>query len=136
MNSPTLNSTFDPKLHLMNRDITFMPRNSPQCKLVHLKVSKTDPFRQGQTIVTGKTNSPLFPISAMVAYLNSRPLSSASGPLFTHVSGGLLTREKLIRETRLLISKGGSGLKGICWAQFPDRCSYDSCLSKLTPMAH
>ena len=45
----------------------------------------------------------------MVAYLNSRPLSSASGPLFTYVSGGLLTREKLIRETRLLISMGGGG---------------------------
>ena len=75
--------------------------------LVRLKVSKTDPFRQGQTIVIGKTNSLLWPISAMVAYLNSRPLSSDSGPLFTYVSGGLLTREKLTRETRLLISKAG-----------------------------
>ena len=65
----TCNSTFDPKLHLMNRDITFMPRNSPQYMLVRLKVSKTDPFRQGQTIVIGKTNSPLCPISAMVALL-------------------------------------------------------------------
>ena len=100
-------STFDPQLHLMNRDITFMPRNSPQYMLVRLKVSKTDPFRQGQTIVIGKTNSPLCPISAMVAYLNSRPLSSDSGPLFTYVSGGPLTRENLTRETRLLISKGG-----------------------------
>ena len=91
----------------MNRDITFMPRNSPQYMLVRLKVSKTDPFRQGETIVIGKTNSPLCPISAKVAYLNSRPLSSASGPLFTYVSGGLLTRKKLIRETRVLISMGG-----------------------------
>ena len=74
---------------------------------MRLKVSKTDPFRQGQTIVIGKTNSPLCPITAMVAYLNSRPLSSDSGPLFTYVSGGFLTREKLTRETRLLISKGG-----------------------------
>ena len=107
----TCNSTFDPKLHLMNRDVTFMPRNSPhapcQYMLVRLKVSRTDPFRQGQTIVIGKTNSPLCPISAMVAYLNSRPLSSDSRPLFTFVSGGLLTREKLTRKTRLLISKGG-----------------------------
>lgn len=47
------------------------------------------------------------PISAMVVYLNPRPLSSDSGPLFTYVSGGLLTREKLTRETRFLISKGG-----------------------------
>ena len=102
----TCNSTFDPKHHLMNRDITFMPRNSPQYMLVRLKVSKTDPFRQGQTIVIGKTDSPLCPITAMVAYLNSRPLSSDSGPVFTYVSDGFWTREKLTRETRLLISKG------------------------------
>ena len=103
----TCNGTFDPKHHLMNRDITFMPRSSPQYMLVHLKVSKTDPFRQGQTIVIGKTNSPFCPISAMVAYLNSRPFSLDSGPLFIYVSGAFLTWEKLTRETRLLISKGG-----------------------------
>ena len=32
--------------------------------------------------------------------------------------------------------QGGSGLEGICWAQFLDRSSYDSCLSKPTPMVH
>ena len=29
----TCNSTFDPKLHLMDRDITFMPRNSPHASI-------------------------------------------------------------------------------------------------------
>lgn len=91
----------------MNRDITSMPMSSPKYMLVRLKVSKTDPFRQGQTIVIGKTNSPLCPISAMVAYLNSRPSSFDSRPLFIYVSGAFLTREKLTRETRLLISNGG-----------------------------
>ena len=100
----TCNSTFDPKYHLMHRD---MPRCSPMYMLVRLKVSKTDPFRQGQTIVIGKTNSPLCPISAMVAYFDSRASSFGSGPLFIYVSGAFLTREKLTRETRLLISKGG-----------------------------
>ena len=103
----TSNQTFDPKHHLMNRDITFMPMSSPKYMLVRLKVSKTDPFRQGQTIVIGKTNSPLCSISAMVAFLNSRPSSFDSGPLFIYVCGAFLTREKLTRETRLLISKGG-----------------------------
>ena len=84
-----------------------MPRSSPKYMLVRLKVSKTDPFRQGQTIVIGKTNSPLCPISAMVAYLNSRPSSLVSGPLFVYISGAFLTREKLTGETRLLISNGG-----------------------------
>ena len=103
----TCNSTFDPNHHLMNRDITFMPRSSPKYMLVRLKVSKTDSFRQGQTIVIGKTNSPLCPISAVVAHLNSRPSSLDSRPLFNHVSGAFLPRKKLRRETRLLISKGG-----------------------------
>ena len=79
----TCNSTFDPKHHLMNRDITFMPRGSPKYTLVCLKVSKTDPFSQGQTIVIGKTNSHLYPISAMVAYLNCRPSSLDWGPLLS-----------------------------------------------------
>jgi len=43
----------------------------------------------------------------MVAYLNSRPSSFDSRPLFIYVSGAFLTREKLTRETRPLISKGG-----------------------------
>ena len=105
----TYNSTFDPKLYLHGQRHNFYAKEFTPCQytLVRLKVSKTDPFRQGQTIVIGKTKSPMCPISAMVAYLNSRPLSSDSGPLFTYVSGGLLTREKLTRETRLLISKGG-----------------------------
>lgn len=76
----TCNSTFDPKYNLMKGDITFMPRCSPTNMLVHIKVSKTDSFTQGQTIVIGQTNTSLCPISAMVAYLNSRPLHSDSGP--------------------------------------------------------
>ena len=79
----TCNSTFDPKHHLMNRDITFMPRSSLKYTLVCLKVSKTDPFSQGQTIAILKTNSHLCPISAMVAYLNSRTSSLDSGPLLS-----------------------------------------------------
>ena len=104
--------------------------------LVRLKVSKTDPFRQGQTIVTGKTNSPLCPISAMVAYLNSRPLSSVSRPLFNLCIWWALNPGETNKGNKAPNKQGGSGLKRICWVQFPDRCSYDSCLSKLTLMAH
>ena len=77
----TCNLTFDPKYNLMKRDMTFRPRCSPKCMLVHIKVSNTDPFRLGQTIDVGKTNLSLCPISGMVAYLNSRPFPSDSGPL-------------------------------------------------------
>lgn len=91
----------------MKRDVTFMPRCSPKCMLVRLKVSKTNPLRPEQTIVIGRTRSPLCLISCMVAYLNSRLSSLDSGTLFFYESGAFLTLEKLLREIRLLISKGG-----------------------------
>ena len=77
--------------------------------LVRLKVSKTDPFRNGQTIVIARAmaNSNLCPISAMVAYLESRPPFPNPGLLFTFQSGSFLTRGKFTSETRLLLSKGG-----------------------------
>ena len=103
----TCNSIFDPKLHLMVTDLTFMPHSSPKYMLVRLKVSKTDPFRKGQTIVIGRTNSNLCPIFAMQAYLASRTPFPTTGPLFSYVSGSFLTREKLTSETRLLLSRGG-----------------------------
>ena len=103
----TCNSNFDPKCHLIFSDVTFMPSSSPKYMLVRLKVSKTDPFRTGQSIVIGRTNSNLCPISAMLAYLNSRTPFANTGPLFTYESGSFLTRENLTKETRLLLSKGG-----------------------------
>lgn len=102
----TCNSKFDEKLHLMPSDITFMPNDSPRFMLVRLKVSKTDPFRKGQTIVIGKSNSKLCPISAMKTYFLSTTRRS-DGPLFVYSSGAYLTRPKLTSETRLLLAKGG-----------------------------
>ena len=75
--------------------------------LVRLKVSKTDPFRKGQTIVIGRANPNLCPISAMEAYLESRSPLPNSGPLFTFQSGSFLTWGRFTSETRLLLSKGG-----------------------------
>ena len=45
-----------------------------------LKVSKTDPFRKGQTKVTGKANSHLCRLPAMLAYLESCTLFPTTGP--------------------------------------------------------
>ena len=75
--------------------------------LVQLKVSKTEPFRNGQTIVIGKANSHLCPLSAMLAYLESRTSFPTTGPLFTFQSGSFFTQGRLTNETRLLLSKEG-----------------------------
>lgn len=110
--------TFDPKYNLMKRDITFMPRCSPKYMLVHLKVSNTDPFRLGQAIDIGKTNLTLCLISGMVAYLNSRPFPSDSGPLSPYKCGAFLSWGKFTRETRLFIIK-----KGLNSTEFAGRSS-------------
>ena len=86
----TCDFNFDPKGHLTIADLTFMPQSSSKYMLVRLKVSKRDPFRKGQTIVTGRTNSNLCPISAMLAYLNSRTPFPNTGPLFSYDSGSFL----------------------------------------------
>lgn len=103
----TCDSHFNPERHLTVSDLVFMPKSSPKFMLVRLKVSKTDPFRKGQTIVIGRANSNLCPISAMLAYLESRTPFPTSVPLFTFQSGSFLTRGRLTSETRLLLSKGG-----------------------------
>ena len=45
-----------------------------------IKGSKTDPFRKGQTKVTGKANSHLCRLPAMLAYLESCTLFPTTGP--------------------------------------------------------
>ena len=99
----TCDSHFNSERHLTFSDLVFMPKSSPKYMLVRLKVSKTDPFRKGQTIVIGRANSNLCPISAMVTYLESRSPFPNSGPLFTFQSGSFLTRGRFTSETMLLL---------------------------------
>ena len=103
----TCDSHFNPERHLTFSDLVFMPKSSPKYMLVRLKVSKTDPFRKGQTIVIGRANSHLCPLSAMLAYLESHTPFPTTGPLFTFQSGSFLTRGRLTSEARCLLSKGG-----------------------------
>jgi len=103
----TCDSHFNPERDLTFSDLVFMLKSSAKYMLVRLKVSKTDPFRKGQTIVIGKANSHLCPLSAMLAYLESRTPFPTTGCLFTFQSGSFLTRGRLTSETRLLLSKGG-----------------------------
>ena len=92
----TCDSHYNSERHLTFSDLVFMPKSSPKYMLVRLKVSKTDPFRKGQTIVIGRANSNLCPISAMVAYLESRSPLPNSRPLFTFQSGSFLTHNQVI----------------------------------------
>ncbi|CAB4014139.1 Retrovirus-related Pol poly from transposon 412 [Paramuricea clavata] len=71
---------FSQALHLSVSDITADQRVASSRTQVNIKVSKTDPFRQGCVITLGRGTSPLYPVEALFNYLDVR--GGASGPLF------------------------------------------------------
>lgn len=102
----TCNSKFSPEAHLSPEDVIFLPSwENPDHLSVRIKISKTDPFRSGQTILIGKTHQPVCPVQAMKAYMFTR--DRTPGPLFTYVSGKPLTKDALTSETRQLLSQSG-----------------------------
>ena len=130
----TCNSHFNPERCLAFSDLVFMPEeSSPKYMLVRLKVSKTDPFRKGQSIVIGKANSHLCPLTAMLAYLESRPPFPTTGPLFTFQSGSFLTQGRLTNETRLLLSKGGLNSGEFAGHSFPIGAATTAASANLPP---
>ena len=88
--------TFDPSITLLLEDIRI--RNDSV--RLHLKSSKTDPFRQGVTVRIEANNTILCPVSALRYYIASHP--TGSGPLFAFKNGSYLTRSdvnNILRET-------------------------------------
>ena len=80
---------FDPESTLMFSDVTF---KAPRISL-NIKISKTDPFRQGCTIRLSPTNTVICPVSALQQHLKRHP--TKNGPLFTYADGSYLTRRRL-----------------------------------------
>ena len=72
---------------------------------VRIKLSKTDPFRSGHTIIIGKTDQPICLVRAMQTFLSFR--GTSTGPLFNYLSGSPLTKVGLTSETRQLLSMSG-----------------------------
>lgn len=102
----TCNGKFSSDTHLSLGDVTFLPSwDNPDHMSIRIKVSKTDPFRSGQTIMVGKTNQPVCPVKAMKSYFSLR--NSTPGPLFIYASGQPLSKDALTSETRQLLSQSG-----------------------------
>ena len=104
----TCNGPFDPSVHLTCNDITLLPNShSPSHMLVHIKQSKTDPFRQGHTLTIAKSSSPICSVMAMKDYLlQAQPTSSQ--PLFAFVRPKQwLTRNNLTTELRTILQHCG-----------------------------
>ena len=54
-------------------DVAVDSHNNPTMVRVHLKQSKTDPFRHGVDVFLGRTDATLCPVSAILAYCAVRP---------------------------------------------------------------
>ena len=71
---------------LARNDIKF----SNNLILLHLRESKTDPFKEGVVLRIGSTNSSVCPVQALSRYIMTR--GNTEGPLFMFQDGSLLTR--------------------------------------------
>ena len=98
-------SAFDPSQHLCPEDISVDSHVQPSLLRVHLKQSKTDPFRQGINIFLGRSNSDLCPVSAILSYLSLRGMDQ--GPLFRFADGHPLTRDRLVFHLRKVLGEVG-----------------------------
>ena len=76
----TVAGEFDPSRHLSPADISVDSWSSPSWVCVHLKQSKTDPFRRGVDVHLRRTDSDLCPVGALLSYLVRRGWDP--GPLF------------------------------------------------------
>ena len=79
--------------------------SQPDYMSIQEKISKTDPFWIGHTILIGKTNQPVYPVQAMKMYLVTR--TNTPEPLFQYQSGSPLTKDALTSETRSLLAMSG-----------------------------
>ena len=87
--SPRVGS-YDPNTTLCYRDVKIL---SPTTIQIHIKASKTDPFRLGVHIQLHSNNSSLCPIKALRHFLHFHP--TKQGPLFIWNDGRYLTRSSL-----------------------------------------
>ncbi len=98
-------TAFSSHLHLSVNDVTVDQRLDPSQIQVNIKVSKTDPFRQGCIIPLGQGRSPLCPVEAVLSYLSIR--GGTSGQLFVRANGVTLTQTFFTECLRTLLSAAG-----------------------------
>ena len=107
---------FDSSIHLAVGDIVVDTGSDPAGMSVHIKASKTDPFRQGVTLHLGKTGVDLCPVAAMVDFLSVRGVSP--GPLFQFQNGCPLHRRQLVLVVRSALSSQDFDVSQYCGHSF------------------
>eukprot|EP00794_Sanderia_malayensis_P004937 gene4937-biopygen4007 len=82
------------------------PRMSYIFERMDVKSSKTDPFRQGVSLVIGATNNSLCAVKALQCYLELPP--STSDPLFRYRSGQPLSRDTFTKDVHRMATQEDS----------------------------
>ena len=77
---------------------------------MHLKHSKTDPFREGTEIFVARTNNKLCPVTALLAWLVER--GKKESPLFQFPSGASFTHSNLVACFKKALVLAHIDLKG------------------------
>ena len=98
-------SAYDPAVHLSQGDVRVDNTANPQYLEIHLKASKTDPFRLGVTVYLGRSHAELCPVSAVLAYMVLR--GNAGGAFFKFLDGRLLMRERFVAAMRTALRSAG-----------------------------
>ena len=99
------NNSFSPPYHLTLQDLALDSLSSPETLHLHIKASKTDPFRKGSFIHIGRGKYPLCAIQAVVSYLTVR--GAGPGHLFRLQSGQPLSRQHLTSWLRQIVASAG-----------------------------
>ena len=76
---------YHPEGHLSDGDVALDSQKNSTVVRVHIKASKTDPFRWGVYVFLGRTGNELYPVEAVAAYLVMR--GRQPGPFFQFKSG-------------------------------------------------
>ena len=91
-------SAFDVTSHLAAGDVRVDDTSNPHFLQVNIKVSKTDPFRQGIFVYLGRTEADVCPVASILAYMVVR--GPAPGPFFRFADGRYLTRARFVAAVR------------------------------------
>ena len=92
--------SFDPDQSLLRQDIILQG----SAVTIEIKASKTDPFRQGVTIILAETGTSTCPVKALSKYLAMTSKRAAHLPVFQYSSGSFLTRQTLSRTIQDFLS--------------------------------
>ena len=99
----TSGQEFDPEADLSEGDVALDDLVNPTVIRVHIKASKTDPFRQGVFVYLGATGNDLCSVAAVSAHL--AVWGREPGPFFRFASGAPLMREALVKQLRSALSQ-------------------------------